>query len=65
MPRNMETDRQKKGSKVKHLLWALLFLKVYATDTISAALAGCCECTFRKWVWPFVEAIGDVKNDVV
>jgi len=31
-----------------HLLWALMFLKVYATESVHAAIAGVDEKTFRK-----------------
>eukprot|EP00733_Pompholyxophrys_punicea_P002305 Pompholyxophrys_punicea_v1_NODE_1692_length_590_cov_1.358879.p1 type:complete len:127 gc:universal NODE_1692_length_590_cov_1.358879:147-527(+) len=47
----------------KHLLWALMFLKVYAKETVHARMADCHENTLRAWVWKFVEAISEL--DVV
>ena len=41
----------------KHLLWCLLFLKLYVTESVAAILCGCDEKTFRKWVWLFIEEI--------
>ncbi|KAG9399900.1 hypothetical protein AC1031_011321 [Aphanomyces cochlioides] len=38
-------------AKPCHLLWALLFLKVYATEHVHAALCQVDEKTFRKWTW--------------
>ena len=46
-----------------HLLWALLFLKVYATEHANASLAGVDEKTFRKWAWALLESISNL--DVV
>ena len=53
------------GVKAKHLLWALLFMKVYATEHIHASLAGCCEKTFRKWAWKFVNTISYLDSEMV
>jgi hypothetical protein len=46
------------GSMPKHLLWSLLFLRLYSCEHVSAAMCGCDEKTFRKWSWEFVEALG-------
>lgn len=43
--------------KKTYLLWALLFLKCYASETVHAALTGVTEKTFRKWAWFVVNAI--------
>eukprot|EP00536_Pseudo-nitzschia_multiseries_P016292 jgi/Psemu1/45626/gm1.45626_g len=40
------------GGEPKHLLWALIHLKVYST-------------TFSKWAWYFIERIADLKDDVI
>ena len=48
-----------------HLLWALLFLKLYKTKAIHATIAGTDERTFRKWVWIVLEYISYLEVDVV
>ena len=35
-------------TKPMHLLYGLLFLKVYGTESVHSALVGCDEKTFRK-----------------
>lgn len=50
----------------KHLLWALMFLKVYAKESIHCAMVGGVdEKTFRKWAWYFVEHISYLEAEVV
>ena len=49
----------------KHLLWGLLFLKVYATETPLCALVGVTRKTYRKWVWEAVRYISRVYPQVV
>jgi hypothetical protein len=40
------------GVDVQHLLWALLFLKIYSNEaTISG---GVDEKTFSKWIWAMI-----------
>lgn len=51
--------------KPKHLLWALLFLKTYATFDVIACRVGADEKTVRKWVWYVVHALADLVDDVV
>ena len=53
------------GTSPRHLMWALLFLKVYATEDVLCSMAGCCRATFRKWMWPCVEAMAKAKAQVV
>ena len=48
------------ASKLEHLLWALMFLKVYASEAVHAALAGVDEKTFRKWSWFWVKVISEL-----
>ena len=48
-----------------HLLWALMFMKVYTNETVFCSIAGCCEKTFRKWVWFYMEAIANLDVKVV
>ena len=44
----------------KFLLWALLFLKVYATEHVNAGISGVNEKPFRKWQWIFVRLISEL-----
>ena len=48
---------QKAGTQPKHLLWALMLLKVYTTEDVLVSMAGCDRKTFRKWVWPTIHAM--------
>ncbi len=54
-----------KGLKPIHLLWALLFLKVYPTGTPLATMTKASEKTTRKWVWAMVESIAALEMHVV
>jgi hypothetical protein len=49
----------------KHLLWTLLFLKVYGTETALSALAKTSRKTFRKWVWLLLPMIAGMEPYVV
>ncbi len=53
------------GAKTIHLLWAMMFVKLYCCEEVNASLAGCHEKTFRKWCWLFVFAISDLEGEVV
>ena len=44
-----------------HLLWALLFLKTYATEHVNATIAQVDEKTFRKWSWKFVVLLSELQ----
>jgi len=57
-------DKPPKGLP-KHLLWALMFLKLYETNSTLAAMAKTTRPTFRKWSWLFVEAIALQESRVV
>lgn len=54
------------GAHPKHLLWALVFLKVYSTTAVHCRLVGWVdEKTFRKWSWYFLSLIASLKDDVI
>jgi hypothetical protein len=54
------------GAKPKHLLWGLMFLKLYCSESVHCTIAGGVdETTFRKWSWIFVEAIAVLHEDLV
>jgi hypothetical protein len=55
-----------KNARPKHLLWALLLLKVYGTETVlSSLVGGTTEKTYRKWAWCFIEGIAKLESSVV
>jgi hypothetical protein len=55
------------NDKQKHLLWALVFLKVYGTsEEVHCAIVGWPHVqTFQKYSWYFVEKFFDLQNDVI
>jgi len=51
------------GARLKHMLWALTSLKVYASTEVLCAIVGWpSRKTFSKWAWYFVERIAGLKN---
>jgi hypothetical protein len=55
-----------KCARPKHLLWALLLLKVYGTETLlSSFVGGVTEKTYRKWAWCFIDGIAKLESAVV
>ena len=59
----IRTCSKVESSAPKHLLFALIFLKLYNSDRVLAASCGVSENTFRKWAWAYIRAIAQV--DVV
>jgi hypothetical protein len=54
------------GLHAKHLLWALVFLKVYSTEDIHCSIFDWPSVrTFRKWSWYIVKKIADLKDEVI
>jgi hypothetical protein len=51
--------------KVKHVLWALLFLKTYGNEAQMSAMAQVDRKTFRKWIWIVVPGIAQLYEKVV
>ena len=50
----------------KHILWTLMFLKLYGKEINVCSLSGGCdEKTFRKWVWKMIFEISDLEPEVV
>ena len=45
----------------KHLLWAFRFLKLYETWDVLAWVCDVHVMTLRKWIWPIIEAIAELK----
>jgi hypothetical protein len=53
------------GTLQNHMLWGILFMKVYAKETALCSLAGGVdEKTFRKWVWPVIYLISAMNSFV-
>ena len=60
------TDTIPTGGTMTHLLWTLLFLKVYSNAKSLCALVGGVDPeTFRKWTWLFIPAIANLEPLVV
>jgi len=54
------------GTTPSHLLWALMMLKGYETQTKLAAFAGPVdEKTFRKWAIIYIKKIAQLEDKVV
>lgn len=58
---NYSIPRLPRNAEPMHLLWALMFLKVYASETVHSRLARCDEKTFRKWSWLFIKLLSDLS----
>ena len=56
----------RKGAHPKHILWALMFLKVYAASSVLRCLCGWpSESNHREWVWYFIERIAGLRVEVI
>lgn len=54
------------GGKFYHLLWALMFMKIYSSESTMCGHAGGVDPkTWRKWIWPFVRGLSDLEYTVV
>ena len=63
-----EEDVLPEGGRPKHLFWALHFLKVYPLQAPGCAAVGASggavdPKTHRKWVWAFIDAIGELVDE--
>ena len=55
-----------KSVKKHHLLWALMYCKVYSNESTMTATVGCAdEKNFREWVWYFIEEVANLEPLVV
>ncbi|KAH9139083.1 hypothetical protein AeRB84_016633 [Aphanomyces euteiches] len=54
-------DTRPVGCQHRPMLWALLFLKVYASENVYAAIAAVDEKNFRKWSWIMLEALSSLN----
>jgi hypothetical protein len=58
------------GGRLKHLLWALHFMKVYpkqrpGCSTVGASTGAVDPKTHCKWVWAFIDAVANLVDTVV
>jgi hypothetical protein len=60
-----QPDNVPKKTKPDHLLWCLLFLKTYDSETVLSTVVGVTEKTFRLWVWRLIAAISSLYDHVV
>lgn len=53
-------------AKPEHLLWTLVFLKVYKTEPVHLRITGCrSRDTFRQWVNRFSKAITKLEPEII
>ena len=45
----------------RHMLWALLFLRVYNTEELNALITSCSEKCFRKWSHTYIRLNASAK----
>ena len=64
----IDEDGLDPSAKPVHILWACMFLKIYASEAVNALLASGAnkgkpvnEETFRKWSWYFVREISELN----
>ena len=62
----MFAESMVRNASIVHMLWALVFLKVYSKETTMSSMAGGIdEKTYQKWVWQLVSLIADLEPVVV
>ena len=60
---NMLMPSLPKHASSVHLLWSLMFLKVYASEHINSMIAEADEKKFRKWTWKFIILLADIGKE--
>ena len=54
------------GGQLKHFLWTLCFMKVYAKQgPMSVLCGGADHKTIQKWVWQFISALAVLEPELV
>ena len=48
-----------------HLLWALLFLKVYSMEAVLSGMIGINEDNYRKWAWHLIDKVSYLECEEV
>ena len=60
------TDLMPAGGTFEHLLWTLMFMKIYGGQKALCSLAGGINLeTFQTWTWAFIDAIASLEPLVV
>ena len=55
-----------KRTHPKHLLWALVFLKVYSTEEVHCSIVGWPDVqTFRYWSWYYIARVAALKEELI
>jgi hypothetical protein len=49
----------------KHLLWACLLIRVYATESVCARMVGVTRKTFRIYAWKCIHKVSDLFPRIV
>ena len=62
---SLEGIEMKEKPMIKHLLWALLFLKVYSSEEVLSSMAETTEKTYRKWVWIILDKLNELADKQV
>jgi hypothetical protein len=52
-------------AKPPHLLWGLMFLRLYCSERVNRMIVEVDEGTFRKWAWLIIDAISYLEDRVV
>lgn len=63
-------DLTPEGGKFLHLLWTLMFFKLYGIESDLCAHAGGVygaidPKTYRRWIWPMARALAELEYAVV
>jgi hypothetical protein len=54
------------AAEPKHLLWSLVFIKVYSTEEVHCSIVGWPDPkTFRKWSWYFLEKTACLAPEII
>ena len=55
-------EKKPRNGQPVHMLWALLLLKVYATEDVLCAITRVDRKTVRKWAWQLISAISYINE---
>ena len=62
---DMLIPRKPKAARPKHLLWALMFMKLYIPEDALMILLDASKETVRKWTWFYIEEIALLSEQVI
>lgn len=66
---NAEEDDQTVPPPLEHVMWSLLFLKTYVTESVMVQMIGLHvagdEKTLRSILWPMIEKISNLEGSVI